>query len=145
MRIRVPDDFTERFAERAADSDYSRHPQLRSTSEEDIRATAVALWTYATQERADLSGPVSEQAVVAALLARTKRWDDEGELVSTEFEEYWDTTDTLGFSAILLKDMKRELATRHLAAQRDDHIVVNNRDGIWLFSKDALGNVLRGA
>ncbi len=144
MRARVPDDFTERFAEQAADSDYSRHPELRGISEEDIRAAAEALWIYAVQERADLSGPVSEQAVIAALLARTKRWDDEGELVSTEFEEYWDATDALGFSAILLKDMKRELAAKHLTAQRDDHVVVNNRDGIWLFGKDSLWEILRG-
>lgn len=144
MSKRAPNEFTEQFAEHLADSDYSRHPQLRGVGESDIRAAAEALWTYARQERMEPFGLMNESSVVTVLLSQVKRWDDEGELVSTEFEEYWDATDELGFSAVLLKDMKRELAAKHLASQRDDHVVVDNREGIWLFSKDALWNVRHG-
>ena len=144
MHSSARDKFVERFADLAAESDYSRHPQLRGASEWDIKAAGEALWTYAMREDIDISKP-GESMVITAMLAQTKRWDDEGELVSVEFEEYWDATDKLGLSGLLTKDLKRELTAKYLATRRDDFVVVNNRYGIWLFGKDTLWDACRNA
>lgn len=141
--MNMQDDFTERFAGLAADADYSRHRSLQGFSKEDIKAAAHALWTYAMRQDSDLSG-LDETMVIAAMSARTRRWDDEGKLVSLEFEGYWDATDEMNFSSLLLKDMARELSAKHLAEQRASHIVVNNRDGIWLFDRDGIAAAAQG-
>ena len=141
MPKRAPDDFVEQFSNRVNDSDYSRHSHLRDASEKSIQAAAQALWTYATGQAIRLP-ELDEYLVTTTMLAQAKHWDDEGELVSVEFEEYWDATDALNLSAILMKDLKRELAAKHLADQGDSCVVVNNRDGIWLFDKDILAIAL---
>jgi hypothetical protein len=135
-------EFTERFAEAAADSDYSSHPFLRDFSEYDIRATAEALERFARREGVDLAG-LDERMVITAMLARVQRWDDEGELVSTEFEEYWDATDEQGFSSSLMEEIKKALASNFLEKQKAEHIVVSNQDGIWIFSQQNLKLALR--
>lgn len=129
--------FADAFAEKAADSDYSRYPQLQSVSQYDIRAAAEAVWTYATREGIRI-GSLERGEVVQAMLAQVQRWDDEGELVSVEFEEYWDATDAQGFSSGLMEDIKKALARNFLEGKKGEHIVVDNRDGIWLFSKAGL-------
>lgn len=144
MHTNARDKFVERFTKAAADSDYSRHQRLREASQWDIQAAGEALWTYAMREDADVS-ELSEGMIVTAMLAQSRRWDDEGELVSVEFEEYWDATDAMNLSGLLMKDMKRELAAKYLATRRDDFVVVNNRYGIWLFGKDTLWDACRSA
>lgn len=142
MQVRGRSEFADRFAEAAADTDYSRFPSLRSTSQYDIRAAAEALWTFAMRGGADLSRiELSEAVILTALHAQAERWDDEGELVSVRYEEYWDTTDEMGFSGLLMKDIKRELARKYLEEKKADHVVVDNRDGIWLFRKDGLRGI----
>ena len=118
------------------------HPQIQGASE-DITAAATALWTTALRQ-----GPgaldrltLDEPTVITVLLAQKKRWDDEGELVSVEFEEYWDATDKLRFSSGLLEEMKKELARGFLENKKADHVVVNNFHGIWLFDKAILEGV----
>lgn len=143
MQQRGRSEFADRFAGAAADTDYSRFPNLRSTSQYDIRAGAEALWTLAMRENADLDGlELDEKVVVSVLSAQAERWDDEGELVSVRYEEYWDATDEMGFSGLLMKDIKRELARKYLEGKKAEHIVVDNRDGIWLFLKDGLREAL---
>jgi hypothetical protein len=129
--------FADQFAETAADSDYSRHPQLQGVSQYDIRAAAEAVWTYATREGIRI-GSLERGEVVRAMLAQVKRWDDEGELVSVEFEEYWDATDAQNLPSSLLDEMKKALARNFLEGKKGEHIVVDNRDGIWLFDKSSL-------
>ena len=126
--------FCDRFTQQAADSDYSRHAKLQGASQYDIRAAASALWTLAAREGIDLS-ELNEGIVITAMLAQEQRWDNEDELVSTEFEEYWDATDAQGFSPGLRQDMQEELVRRFLDGKRKDHIVINDWDGIWTFRK----------
>jgi hypothetical protein len=129
-------EFADRFAEAAADSSYSSYRKLKDASQEDIRAAAEALWDYAMRANIDLSRTeLTEQIVIRAMLAQEKRWGDENELVSTEFEEYWDATDTHHFSPGLVRRIQEELARGFLAGKREKSIVVDNRYGIWLFSK----------
>lgn len=137
-------EFPGRFAEKAADSDYSRYPQLQSLSKEDIYATAEALRIQGLRLGVHVSDlEPDEPFVITALLAQKQRWDDEGELVSTEFEEYWDATDEHHFSTSLLEEMKRELSRNFLDGKKEEgFVVVNNQDGIWLFDKDILTGVL---
>lgn len=137
MQQRGRSDFADRFAAQAADSDYSRYPALQAASQYDIRAAGEALWTHAMRENVDLSA-LDEQMVIAAMLAQAERWDDEGELVSVRYEEYWDMTDALNLPGVLMKDIKRELARKYLEEKKTGHIVVNNEYGIWLFRKEAL-------
>lgn len=129
-------EFTERFAEAAADSDYSAKPKLQGVSEFDIRAAGRALWHHwnaTLNNGADLI-EIDEPAVIEALSAQVRRYDDEGELVSVEFEEYWDATDAHNLPSGLLEEMKRELARGFLAKQREaGRIVVSDQDGIWIF------------
>lgn len=133
--------FADRFAEKAADSDYSRHTKLQMISQYDIRAAAEALWAYAMRNDVDLDRTeLTENIVITALLAQDRRWDDENELVSTQFEEYWDLTDTFHFSPSLVAQMQEELVRKFLNSKRAEYIVVNNRDGIWLFEKAAIWN-----
>lgn len=139
-------EFADRFAEVAADGDYSRHPKLQSASQYDVRAAAEALWTYAMRNNVNLDQvTLDEEIVVTAMLAQERRWDDEGELVSTEFEQYWDLTDRMNFSSGLLEEMKKELVYKYLDIERTDHVIVSNRDGIWLFRKDGIWSGREGA
>jgi hypothetical protein len=129
--------FADDFAAKAADSDYSRYPLLRSASQYDIRAAAEALWALALRNNLDVT-ELNERMVITAMLAKVQRWDDEGELVSVEFEEYWDATDEQGFSSGLMEEIKKALVRNFLEKQKTEHIVVNNANGIWLFRKDYL-------
>lgn len=137
-------EFPGRFAEKAADSDYSRYPQLQGLSKEDIYATAEALRIQGLRLGIHVSElEPDEPFVITALLAQKQRWDDEGELVSAEFEEYWDATDEHHFPTSLLEEMKRELSRNFLDGKKEEgFVVVNNQDGIWLFDKDILTGVL---
>lgn len=138
-------EFADRFAEAAADSNYSAYPQLQVESQYDIRAAAEALWATGQRENIDVgSVELDEGNVITVLLTQEQRWDDEGELVSREFEEYWDATDTHGFSASLTQRIQEELTRGFLTKCRTDHVVVNNSHGIWLFRKDVLTSLVKG-
>lgn len=131
--------FADRFAEKAADTSYSDYAKLRDVSPYDIRAAAEALWSYAMRNDIDLvATELTGNIVITALLARVQSWDDESELVSTEFEEYWDATDLHRFSPGLVKQMEEELARNFLNRKREDHIVVNSGYGIWTFEKKTI-------
>lgn len=68
------------------------------------------------------------------MLSQVKRYDDRDELVSVEFEEYWDATDAQNFTSGLLEEMKRELSDNFMAERREAGcVVVNNEHGIWIF------------
>lgn len=137
MQQRGLSGFADRFAEVAADTDYSRKPALQSTSSFDITAAAEALWRDASRRGVDLeelASALDSAAVERALEAQVRRYDDEDELVSVEFEEYWDATDEKRFSSMLLEQMKEELARTFLSDKKGEGmIVVNNHEGIWLF------------
>lgn len=136
--------FADAFSEAAADSNHSNYSQLAPPTEEDIRAAAEALWSLAQEKDVDLGGAeMDEGFVVTALLAQVKRWMDEGELVSTEFEEYWDATDGQKLSSGLMERIKRELTQNFLSEKkRTGFVVVNNSYGIWLFREAPLRGVL---
>lgn len=136
--------FMDAFSEAAGDSNHSAYSQLAPPTEEDIRAAAEALWSLALEKDVDLVGArLDEGFVVTALLAQAKRWMDEGELVSTEFEEYWDATDGQKLSSGLMEWIKRELTQNFLAEKkRTGFLVVNNRYGIWLFREGPLQGLL---
>ncbi|WGV35953.1 hypothetical protein SEA_FRANKENWEENIE_280 [Streptomyces phage Frankenweenie] len=143
-------EFPEKFSTAAADTDYSRYPQLQALSKYDILATAEALRLTAIQLGTHVRGwvmlrdlPLDEPTVTTALLAQKQRWDDEGHLVSTEFEEYWDATDTHNFPSSLLEEMKRHLVRQFLEGKKAEHVVVDNPYGIWLFDKAVLEGVFR--
>jgi hypothetical protein len=129
--------FENRFAAQAADSDYSKHAKLRDSTNSDILAAAEALWNHLQRNRINLRelGGLDEEIVITAMLAQAGRWEDEDELVSTEFQDYWDQTDTFNFSYTLREQIKNELTISFLASKHDAYIVVNNRQGIWLFDK----------
>lgn len=137
MQQRGLSGFADRFAGVAADTDYSRKPALQSTSSFDITAAAEALWKDASRRGVDLeelTGTLDSAAVERALEAQVRRYDDEDELVSVEFEEYWDATDEKRFSSMLLEQMKEELTRTFLSDKKEEGmIVVNNHEGIWLF------------
>lgn len=135
--------FADQFAEKAADSDYSRYPQLQGVSQYDIRAAAEALWIYATREGIRI-GSLEQGEIIRAMLSQVKRWDDEGELVSVEFEEYWDATDAQNLPSSLLEEMKKALTRNFLEGKKGEHIVVDNRHGIWIFDKGGLRTALLG-
>ncbi len=132
--------FADLFASMAADSDYTHFADLRDFTQYDIRAAAEALWGYAMFNNLNLDRVgVTEEAIVSALRARTDFWNDEGELVSLMFEEFWDAVDDQkGLSPGLREQIKMQLASHFLAEKRATSIVVNNRDGIWLFDKAAI-------
>lgn len=143
-------EFHERFATAAADTDYSRYPQLQALSKYDISATAEALRLTAIQIGTHVKGwgmldelTLDEPTVITALLAQKQRWDDEGHLVSTEFEEYWDTTDKHGFPNRLLEDMKRHLVRQFLEGKKAECVAVDNPYGIWLFDRAILEGIFR--
>lgn len=134
-------EFADRFALQAADSDYSnpRYSKLQGVSQYDIRAAAEALWAYAIRNDVDLVAlDLTEQIVITAMLSQERRWDDENDLVSSEFEDYWDATDEHNFSTGLRKQIQEELARNFLAAKREKYVVVNGSHGIWLFDKNTI-------
>lgn len=138
MSSRPSDDFIKRFAELAAGSDYSGHDKLRDVDSHDIRAAAEALWRHLFRkkraDRAEARASVSEQDVIEALLARIERYDDDNELVSTVYEDYWDQTDKMGFSFEVRQRMQEELTRKYLAEKQDNGCIpVSNPYGIWIF------------
>lgn len=126
-------EYAKAFAEVAADSDYSRYTKLQTASQQDIKAAAQFVWQIGNHlDPRKL--PLDEESVIQAMLAQVKRYGDESELVSTEYQEYWDATDEMRFSSFLLDQMAKELTGRFLAAKRaEGYVVVNNDDGIRLF------------
>lgn len=143
-------EFHERFAEKAADTDYSRYPQLQALSKYDINATAEALRLTAIRLGTHVRGwgmlddlTLDEPTVITALLALKRRWDDEGHLVSVDFEEYWDATDTHNFPSSLLEEMKRHLVRQFLESKKTEHVAVSNPYGIWLFDKAVLEGIFK--
>jgi hypothetical protein len=143
-------EFPEKFSTAAADTDYSRYPQLQALSKYDILATAEALRLTAIQLGSHVHGwdmlrelPLDEPTVITALLAQKQRWDDEGHLVSTEFEEYWDATDTHNFPSSLLEEMKRHMVRQFLEGKKAEHVAVDNPYGIWLFDKAILEGIFQ--
>lgn len=129
--------FCDRFAEVAADSDYSRIPKLQDVSQYDIRAAAKALWRRAIKvglNPESVKETLNEADVIWALEAKVKSYQDDNELVSVEFEKYWDATDGMKFSASLLLDMEYELSNRFQAQMRKEgFVVIDDIHGIWLF------------
>ncbi len=124
--------FVERFTGVAAETDWSRYPQLQAASEYDIRAAGQALWIRWNPRPG--YGLIIPQDVEKSMLSQVKRYDDRDELVSVEFEEYWDATDTQNFTSGLLEEMKRELSDNFMAERREAGcVVVNNEHGIWIF------------
>lgn len=143
-------EFHERFAEKAADTDYSRHSQLQGLSKYDIIATAEALRLTAIQIGTHVRGwgmldelTLDEPTVITSLLAQKNRWDDEGHLVSTEFEEYWDETDKHNFPSSLLEEMKKALTRSFLEGRKAECVTVENPYGIWLFDKVVLEGIFK--
>lgn len=130
--------FADRFAEAAADSDYSRFAKNQDVTSEDIRAAALALWEHLRRTGQDprtyAEQGLDEETVTSVLLGRECRYADEMELVSKEFREYWDATDEMRFTFSTLDVMRKELTHRFLAAKRKEGFtVVDTDDGIWLF------------
>lgn len=130
--------FADRFAEVAADSDYSRYAKNQDVTSEDIRAAAFALWEHLRRTGQDPQAyaekDLDEETVTSVLLARQGQYADETELVSKEFREYWDATDKMRFTFATLDVMRKELARRFLTAKRTEGFtVVDNEYGIWLF------------
>lgn len=135
--------FADRFAEVAADSDYSRFPVLRDLTQHDIRAAALAMWAEMTKrgwDREEAGKILDSNSVERVLLNKIARWDDDSHLVSTEFQEYWDATDEMKFSSGLLEDIRLELMNKYIVRKRNDGLtVIENQHGIWLFNmKEAL-------
>lgn len=130
-------EFVDAFTEVAADTDYSAKPSLQGVSRFDIQAAAAALWRESIRRgwgRETVFASLDSTIVLHALGAQVKRYDDENELVSTEFEEYWDTTDTFDFPTGLRQEMQEIIARRFLKGKEEEGMVtVNNRNGIWLF------------
>ena len=131
------DVFVARFVEAAADSDYSRFSRLQATTPHDIEAAAEALWQHWIQKGWDRGGllhALTEGVVFSTLLAQVKRYDDENELVSVEFEKFWDACDEQKLSAHTLSCVQDDLARSFLTRKRSDgYTVVTGQDGIWLF------------
>lgn len=126
--------FADHFAEVAADSDYSRHPKLRDTTQHDIRAAAEALWSKRWRSQEDYSEQVTETDVIEALLAKVEHYADENHLVSVAHKDYWDKTDKLGLSSDLRQRMEKELSHEYLYGRRiEGFMTVSNDHGIWLF------------
>lgn len=139
MRQHGMSEFADRFAEKAADTDYSRYPQLQGVDQYDIRAAAEALWWRITcspayPEAKEYSEQITDMDVIETLLAKVERYDDDNHLVSVNYEGYWDMTDGLGLSSGLREQMQRELTHKYLREKRiDGFTTVSNQWGIWLF------------
>lgn len=130
-------EFIDEFTKTAADTDYSAKPSLQGVSPFDIKAAAVALWHESAKwgwGRATLFASLNPSVVLHSLEAQVKRYDDDNELVSTEFEEYWDTTDTFNFSTGLRGEIQEGIVRHFLKRKEEEGLaVVSNQDGIWLF------------
>lgn len=141
MRNTGLSEFADRFAAVAADSDYSRDARLRGIDGNyDIRAAADALWTRTVRSGADLDlGLITESSVIEALLSLKKRYDDENELVSVEFEEFWDACDQQKLSPSTKASVSADLVRDFLSRKRKEGFtVVDNAYGIWLFEFPAV-------
>lgn len=129
--------FADRFAEVAADSDYSSYAKLQRTSQYDIRAAAEALWqrTRRAQDRPEeVAKHLTGVDVINVLTAQVERYDDDNEMVSVNYEGYWDWTDKLGLSSGLRQRMQEELAQKYLAEKRaEGFTTVSNQWGVWLY------------
>lgn len=134
--------FADHFAEVAADSDYSRYAKLRDTTQYDIRAAAEALWQQRTRSNGlkEYSEQVTEADVIEALLAQVEKYGDDNELVSVNYEHYWDLTDTLIDSSDLKKQIERHLAHKFMNDKRmQGCTVVENQWGTWFFKFEREG------
>jgi len=129
--------FADRFAEKAAEADYSKFPHLRDVTQYDIRAAGEALWQRITRSGGDpeeFSKRITGTDVVETLLAKVEHYQDDNHLVSVEHEGYWDWTDKLGLSSSLRQQMQEELTRNYLAEkQGEGFTTVSNQWGIWLF------------
>lgn len=135
--------FADKFAEVAADTDYSRFPALRDITQYGIRAAAEAVWAVAWKagwnkddiQQLDITTSLVEQALTGLV----KHYGETNELVSVEFQEYWDATDTMTFSADLRERMETELSWKYMEGKRSEGLtVISNRDGIWIFNLKGL-------
>jgi hypothetical protein len=129
--------FADEFAKAAADSSYSSYAKLQGTSQYDIRAAAEALWQRLVHQGEDMEQAgrsLTEDDVIAALLAQDEHYSDDNHLVSVNYEGYWDMTDGVIESPGLRRQIQEHLSSIY---QRDKKAqgftVVNNRYGIWLF------------
>lgn len=129
--------FADRFAEKAADTDYSRHANLQDVTQYDIRAAAEVLFHRIARAGGDpdeFGTRIMGMDVIETLLAKVEHYQDDDHLVSVNYEGYWDMTDGLGFSSGLLEQMRRELSRKYLTEKRVEGFdTVSNRYGIWLF------------
>lgn len=135
--------FADRFAEVAADGDYSRIPRLQGTTQYDIRAAAEAMWAAGTKrgwDREEMGRVLDVATVERVLLAKVSHFSDGNHLVSVEFEEYWDATDKQGFSFGLRETIQEGLVRNYENRKRQELLtVVNNQNGIWVFDlKEAM-------
>lgn len=130
-------EFADAFAEKAADTDYSRHASLRDVTQYDIRAAAEAMWQRITRSGGDpeeFSKRIMGMDVVETLLAKVEHYQDDNHLVSVNYEGYWDMTDGMIDSSGLKRDIQDHLARKYKAEKRSEGFtVVDNRYGIWLF------------
>jgi hypothetical protein len=130
-------EFADAFAEKAADTDYSKHANLRDVTQYDIRAAAEALWQKITHSGGDpkeFSKRIMGMDVIETLLAKIERYDDDNHLVSVNYEGYWDMTDGMIDSDGLKRDIQNHLARKYKAEKRSEGFtVVDNRYGVWLF------------
>lgn len=130
-------EFADTFAEKAADTDYSRHAGLRDVTQYDIRAAAEVLWQRITRsggDPAEFSKRITGMDVIETLLAKVEKYDDDNHLVSVNYEGYWDWTDGMIDSNSLKRDIQDHLARKRKAEKKaEGFVVVDNRYGIWLF------------
>lgn len=133
-------EFADQFAERAADSDYSRHVKLQGFSQYDIRAAAEALWARLAWGGVDFNKvTLSEQVVITAMLALARRYDDGGELVSDEFSDFWDACGEQPLSSATRDMIRENLVDNFLSGRRRaGMIIVSTVHGIWLFDKNTI-------
>lgn len=130
-------EFIKRFADVAADSDYSRYTQLQDISQFDIDAAARALWQHTAEEKKDAeetARDLIEADVLRVLLAQVEHYMDSNDLVSVNYEGYWDMTDSLIGSPGLRKQIEEYLSAQYLLNRRTDgQTVVDGEHGIWFF------------
>lgn len=143
MRAYGRSEFADRFAEKAADTDYSWRVELQDFSQYDIRAAAEALWLHLARHGIGPNATeLNEQIIVTAMRARAKRYDDGGDLVAQEFENFWDACDEQPLSSATEDMIREDLVASFLSGQRKaGMIVVNNLHGIWLFNKNTIWKV----
>jgi hypothetical protein len=139
--MRVMNDFVEKFTDLAAVNNRSPSARLQNLTSHEIQAAAKALWIHTLRSRGntdELYAGLGDAEMAKALLAARSTYVDENQLVSTEYREYWELTDTLGLSPGVRQQMQDELAGKFLhRAEAEGFVVINDSHGIWLFKFDA--------